>query len=125
MNLLLDTHVVLWVLSADAALSDQARGAIVDGRNLVFVSAVTAWEITIKRSLGKLRAPQDLHEQVLRHRFTPLDITFAHATEVGDLPDVHRDPFDRLLVAQARVEGLTIVTRDPHIPRYDIATLDA
>lgn len=125
MNLLLDTHVVLWALTDDPALSPGARAAIVDGKNRVVVSAVTAWEVAIKRSLGKLRAPDDLEHQVRAHRFEALDITFAHANEVGRLPAVHRDPFDRLLVAQAHVEGLTIVTRDPHIPDYGVPTLPA
>lgn len=125
MNLLLDTHVVLWALTDDPSLSPGARAAIIDGTNRVVVSAVSAWEIVIKRSLGRLRAPDDLEHQVRVHRFDPLDVTFAHAAEVGRLPAIHRDPFDRLLVAQARVEGLTIVTRDTHIPDYDVATLPA
>jgi PIN domain nuclease of toxin-antitoxin system len=124
-NLLLDTHVVLWALTDDPSLSAEARAAIVDGTNRVVVSAVSAWEIVIKRSLGKLRAPDDLEQQVRTHRFDPLDVTFAHAAEVGRLPAIHRDPFDRLLVAQARVEGLTLVTRDTRIPDYDVATLPA
>ena len=125
MRLLLDTHVLLWALTDDPSLSAAARAAIVDGRNRVVVSAVSAWEITIKRSLGKLRAPADLAKEVAAHRFTPLAVSLEHALAVGALPDLHRDPFDRLLVAQAGVEGLTIVTRDRAIARYDVDVLGA
>jgi len=86
---------------------------------------VTAWEIAIKQNLGKLNAPPDLAEQVERHRFEPLPITFAHALAAGRLPRHHSDPFDRMLVAQAVAERLTIVTRDPRIGRYRVATLEA
>lgn len=125
MRLLLDTHVLLWALTDDSSLTAAARAAIVDGRNRVVVSAVSAWEITIKRSLGKLRAPADLAEEVAAHRFTPLAVSLEHALAVGALPDLHRDPFDRLLVAQAGVEDLTIVTRDRAIARYDVDVLGA
>ncbi|MFO8076747.1 MAG: type II toxin-antitoxin system VapC family toxin [Egibacteraceae bacterium] len=125
MRLLLDTHVLLWALADDPSLSTAARAAIVDGRNRVVASAVSAWEITIKRSLGKLRTPADLAEAVAAHRFTPLAVSLEHALAVGALPDLHRDPFDRLLVAQAGVEGLTIVTRDRAIARYDVDVLGA
>jgi PIN domain nuclease of toxin-antitoxin system len=89
------------------------------------VSAVSAVEIGVKKALGKLEAPEDLEAQIRRHRFTPLPITVAHGLHVGMLPRHHRDPFDRLLVAQAQLEGLTIVTRDPRIARYDVETLAA
>lgn len=125
MNLLLDTHVVLWSLTNDPTMSTEARALIQDGRNLVFVSAVTAWEIAIKKALGKLQAPGDFEEELVRHRFTPLDITCAHALAVEDLPPIHRDPFDRLLVAQARLEALTILTRDANIPSYGVRVIPA
>lgn len=125
MNLLLDTHALLWALADDERLSAPARGALIDGHNRVLVSAVSGWEITIKKGLGKLRAPDDLPEQLVARRFAPLDVTFAHGLAVGELPDHHADPFDRLLIAQARTEGLTLVTRDERIPRYDVATLAA
>lgn len=123
MRLLLDTHALLWALTDDARLQQDARERIADGRNQVLVSAASAWEITIKRAVGKLRAPDDLARQVAQARFDPLDITIEHAVAVGDLPNHHRDPFDRLLVAQARVDGLTIVTHDVQIERYDVAVL--
>ncbi len=124
-SLLLDTHVLLWALSDDPSLSISAREAIVDGRHRVLVSPVSAWEITIKKALGKLRAPDDLEAQLERHRFTPLDVTIAHALAVGELPDHHADPFDRLLIAQARTDRLTLVTRDVRIKDYDVAVLAA
>jgi PIN domain nuclease of toxin-antitoxin system len=106
-------------------LSAPARQAITDGRNRVLVSAVSAWEITIKKRLGKLRAPDDLLDQLDQRRFAALDVTLAHALAVGDLPDHHADPFDRLLIAQARTERLTLITRDERIGRYDVAILAA
>jgi PIN domain nuclease of toxin-antitoxin system len=117
---LLDTHALLWALADDPILDPDAREAIIDGRNMVFVSAASAWEITVKKRLGKLEAPDDLDHQLARHRFTPLDITVRHALLVEHLPELHRDPFDRVLIAQARAESLTILTRDEHIPRYDV-----
>ncbi len=123
MRLLLDTHVLLWALTDDRRLAPEIRAAIVDGKTEVLVSAASAWEITVKRALGKLRAPDDLPGQVAAARFESLDISVEHALAVGELPDHHRDPFDRMLVAQARVEGLTVVTNDPWIRRYDVAVL--
>ncbi len=123
MSLLLDTHVLLWVLMDDARLPAAARTAIEDGRTRVLVSAVSPWEITIKAGLGKLRAPDDLLRQIAALRFEELDVTFAHALAVADLPDHHADPFDRLLIAQARTERLTLVTSDPAIRLYDVTVL--
>lgn len=125
MNLLLDTHVLLWVLTDDPHLASEARAAISDGRNQVFVSAVSAWEITIKRALGKLVAPDDLPVQLSAARFKGLDVTIEHALAVGGLANHHHDPFDRLLVAQAQIAALTIVTHDPQVQRYNIAILPA
>lgn len=125
MSLLLDTHALLWALTDDPTLVSPARAAIEDGRNRVLVSAVSAWEITIKSALGRLRAPDDLAAQLKRARLESLDITVAHALAVGDLPNHHADPFDRMLIAQARSEGLTLVTRDARIRRYDVAVMPA
>jgi PIN domain nuclease of toxin-antitoxin system len=125
MNLLLDTHVVLWAFTNDPTISEPARQAIVDGANTVFVSAATAWEIAIKRSLGKLQAPANYEEELRHHRFTPLSITTAHALAVEHLPALHHDPFDRILVAQAVLERLTLVTRDPRIRGYGVRTIEA
>jgi PIN domain nuclease of toxin-antitoxin system len=120
MNLLLDTHTVIWALSNAPTLSLEAREVIVRGDNLVFVSAASAWEIAIKKRLGKLKAPDNYLEELTRHRFTPLDISAQHALAVEHLPELHRDPFDRMLIAQAKLEKLTIVTRDEIIPRYGV-----
>lgn len=125
MNLLLDTHVLLWAFTDDARLRGRARDAIVDGANPVFVSAVTAWEIAIKKALGKLEAPDDFLEELARHRFTPLYISCEHALAVEGLPPIHTDPFDRLLVAQAQLERLTLVTRDRRLGEYGVPILPA
>ena len=121
MNLLLDTHAFLWAISNDPKLSKATRAALVDGSNFVYVSAVTAWEIAIKRTRGKLQMPPiDYHEQLRLHRFTPLSITTDHALAVEALPAHHGDPFDRILIAQARLEGLTLVTHDGRMNLYDV-----
>ena len=116
MTLLLDTHVFLWWLDDPLLLSKAARKAISDGKNTVYVSAAVAWEIAIKRALGKLDAPDDLEAVMTANRFQPLPVTIPHALAVGSLPPHHRDPFDRLLIAQARHEGLKLVSRDRCIP---------
>ena len=124
MNLLLDTHVLLWWLNDHPNLSRRAKTAISDGQNLVFVSAAVIWEIQIKRALGKLKIPANFRKVLEQQEFEPLDITAEHAYAVTDLPPHHRDPFDRILVAQAKVEGLTIVTRDNQIKKYKIPVIN-
>jgi PIN domain nuclease of toxin-antitoxin system len=123
-RLLLDTHILLWWL-ADEDLSAPAREAIADPANLVAVSAASAWEISIKKALGKLTAPDDLEQQVREGGFVPLPISPAHGVAAGRLPRHHEDPFDRMLIAQARAERLTIVTRDKRFEDYDVALLTA
>jgi len=125
MNLLLDTHVLLWWLDDHPDLSLRAKTAIADGQNLVFVSAVVIWEIQIKYALGKLKIPANFRKVLEQQDFKFLDITMEHACAIGDLPLHHRDPFDRMLVAQAKVEGLTIVTRDKHLKKYKISLINA
>jgi PIN domain nuclease of toxin-antitoxin system len=125
LRLLLDTHALLWWLADDGSLTHEAREAISAPESLVAVSAASAWEISIKKALGKLEAPGDLEAQLTRHQFTPLAITVAHALAAGSLPPHHHDPFDRMLVAQAIAENLTIVTRDPRLPLYGVSTLAA
>lgn len=125
MKLLLDTHVLLWALGNVGQLDASARAAISDGRNVVYVSAASVWEISIKRALGKLVAPADVENAVLKTGFKPLPITLAHAEHVATLPPHHADPFDRMLVAQAGLEGLTLATRDARLKAYDIAIIDA
>ena len=100
MNLLLDTHAFLWAISNNPRLSKATRAAIVDGSNIVYVSAVTAWEIAIKRTRGKLEMPPlEYYEQLHLHRFTPLSITTDHALAIETLPPHHNDPFDRMPVS--------------------------
>jgi PIN domain nuclease of toxin-antitoxin system len=123
-RLLLDTHVLLWWL-ADESLSQRARDAIADPDNLVMVSAATAWEISIKKALGKLAAPDDLEQQVQAGGFTALPISIAHGIAAGQLARHHEDPFDRMLIAQAVAESLTIVTRDQRFEDCAVALLPA
>ncbi len=122
---LLDTHAVLWALAEPGMLSRPARMALEDARSEVFVSVVSGWEIAIKRALGKLEAPDNLEAAIRMQGFEPLLVTFQHAEQAGGLPPYHRDPFDRMLIAQARAEGLTIVTRDSGFSFYDVRTLTA
>ena len=125
MKLLLDTHVVLWWLDDPTLLSEDARNAIADLDNDVFVSAAVAWEIAIKRGLGKLTAPPDLELALRACQFSSLSISVTHALATESLPAFHRDPFDRLLVAQALLENLTIVSRDPKLARYGVPAIVA
>ena len=125
MRLLLDTHTLLWWLLTPGQLSAGAHAAITAPDVAVFVSAASAWEAAIKRALGKLDVPDDLETQIAAAGFTPLSITLAHGTAAGALPLHHRDPFDRLLIAQARAERLTLVTRDAALAVYGIETLAA
>lgn len=122
---LLDTCVLIdWAVDPKR-LRDEGRIAIADGRSHVFVSAASAWEMAIKAMLGKLKAPADLSSLLQANRFVELSITLQHAVLTGELPMHHKDPFDRLLIAQARSESLTIITRDDTIGRYDVPTLAA
>lgn len=125
MRLLLDTHVLLWSMAEPRRLARPTRQAITDPANDIFVSAAAIWEISIKAGLGRLRVPDDLLPTLDRMNIGRLDITAGHAWAVRDLPALHADPFDRIQVAQARVEGLTIVTADPAIRRYDVVTIKA
>jgi PIN domain nuclease of toxin-antitoxin system len=121
-RLLLDTHVFLWWVAASAKVSRKARTAIASARNECYVSVASGWEIAIKVSLGKLRIEgaldRFLPEQLAANGFRPLPIDLKHAARVAILPFHHRDPFDRLLVAQALEEDLAVVTADPSFARY-------
>ena len=125
MILLMDTHVVLWWLDNPAQLSVEARSVIAEPGNDVFVSAVSVWEIAIKRRLGKRDAPSDLEAAILTCGFHPLPISVAHAVATEKLPGHHRDPFDRMLIAQAIIESATLITRDLDIRRYDVPLIVA
>ena len=122
MNLLLDTHTFLWWLAGDP-LEPAAAERIADPDVLVAVSAASAWEISIKQSLGMLRFDGDVADSVTGNGFEPLDISIAHAVRAGALPGHHRDPFDRMLVAQAQSEGLVLVTRDGRLNDYEVDIL--
>ena len=125
-RILLDTHAWLWWQSDDHRLGVSARRAITEASD-VFFSAASAWEIAIKASLGKLTLPPDdsIEAQLERDGFRAISVSVAHAETVRALPRLHRDPFDRILVAQALCEGLVILTDDLHISRYDVRVLAA
>ena len=122
---LLDTQALLWWAFDPKQLSDDARIAIADGRSYVFVSAATAWEISIKRRLGKLHAPGCVRQLLKDNRFLQLPVSFEHAEATEHLPLHHKDPFDRLLVAQAKADRLTLITRDRDIQKYDVPMIAA
>lgn len=127
MKILLDTCTFLWLSEGDPGLSGHARKIIVDPTNEVYLSPVSVWEMTIKAALGRLvlKVPADRYvpEQRQLHRVDTLPVTEEAGLQLGKLPAHHRDPFDRLLVAQAVAEGCTIATPDPLIRRYPVSTL--
>ena len=127
MRLLLDTHTLLWWLDGDRRLSRKARALIADTGNTVLVSAASAWEISTKARLGKLPGALDVAADVAgcvaSQGFASLDITILHAQRAGGLPGEHRDPFDRMLIAQAQLENLPIASNDRVFDRYGVARL--
>jgi len=125
MKLLLDTHTFLWWLSAPHQLSPSAAAVIGDRDNEVLVSVVTLWEIAIKRVIGKLQAPVDLQVDVERAGFQLLPLKVAHIVATELLPLHHRDPFDRVLIAQSQTESATLITRDPQFPAYGVPLIFA
>jgi PIN domain nuclease of toxin-antitoxin system len=122
MTLLLDTHIALWAITGDATLDEEFLDRLRFDPD-VFLSPVSLWEITIKQAAGKLAGPADLAERVRDMGFRELPVTHAHAIAAGRLPFHHHDPFDRMLVAQALTEGLTLVSRDVSIALYDVDIL--
>ena len=124
MRLLLDTHALLWWLDGDRRLSLKARRAIVSESNSILVSAVSAWEITTKARLGKLPGATDVAADVAAcvasQGFLPLDITMLHAQRAGRLPGAHRDPFDRMLIAQSQIEDVALVSDDEAFDAFDV-----
>lgn len=123
MNLLLDSHAFLWWIHGGQEIGATAREAVADPASVVFVSAASVWELSIKRAIGKLEAPGVFEDELEAHGFRPLPISVAHAERAGGLPLHHKDPFDRMLVAQAQIEDLVLVTRDPAIGAYEVRTL--
>jgi len=110
-------------MSDTARLKQKAFGIIDDPDNVLFLSSVTPWEISTKRSIGKLKVPNDLRSQLRKNYFSELKITFEHALEVEKLPLHHKNPFDRMLIAQAKVEGLTIITNDKIFKKYKVPVI--
>jgi PIN domain nuclease of toxin-antitoxin system len=119
-RLLVDTHVLLWWLTDDSRLSPAARDALADPENEPLVSIASLWEVAIKRSLGKLTAPEDLPDRISTEGFSWLALSPDHAWAVRQLPMHHRDPFDRLLAAQALIERIPLVTADPRFQPYGV-----
>ena len=124
MNLLLDTHVLLWWLDDNPALPRAGRKAIANPDNLIILSSVVIWEIRIKQALGKLEITPDFFQVLKNQGFEFLSITSEHAYAVGDLPMHHRDPFDRMIIAQAKLEGLSVVTHDAAFKNYTVPILE-
>jgi PIN domain nuclease of toxin-antitoxin system len=118
LRVLLDTHLILWWLGNSPSLSEHARALISAPENTIFVSAVSLWEIWLKQSLGKLRLAPDFESKLAAESFEGLPLTAAQARHVALLPWLHRDPFDRMLVAQAQVEDLTLLTADDLVAHY-------
>ena len=124
MRFLLDTHALLWWLSDDRRLKRPERDAIANGDAMVYVSAASAWEIAIKKRLGRIELDEaDLVNAVSTDGFLELAIGWHHALMAGTLPRHHDDPFDRMLIAQARIEGLTLLSYDPAFRQYDVSVL--
>ena len=121
-RLLLDTHVFLWWRGMPGRLREEARTAIAEAE-IVFVSAASAWEAAIKASVGRLEIPGSIEDAVIDSGFEKLPITFGHAERTAGLPLHHRDPFDRLLIAQAQVEDLKLVTHDRAMESYEVSIL--
>jgi PIN domain nuclease of toxin-antitoxin system len=127
MKVLIDTHTFLWWSTEDPLLSGHAKEVIADGQNMVFLSAASVWEIVIKTAKGRLILPEPPAAYISRrmslYRFQPLPIQISHTVHVYELPPHHHDPFDRMLIAQSRLESLPLVTRDEEILRYDLETI--
>ena len=124
MKALLDTHAFIWWVTDDSRLSSTARGIIADESNVLFLSAASAWEIVIKVRLGKLNLPEPpetyIPSRLTMNRYESLPIQMVHALQVVNLPDFHRDPFDRIIIAQSQVEKMPIVTVDTQVTRYPV-----
>lgn len=118
MNIILDTHIFLWWLTDNRALSTTSRKEIALVTNKIYVSSATIWEIAIKKAIGKLIAPDDLEMELAANAFLPLHITPSHAILAGSLPFNHTDPFDRMLIAQSKLENFTLLTNDKNLHAY-------
>ncbi len=119
----MDTHALIWFGSEKERIAPDVYSAIVDEANMKFVSAASVWESEVKRAAGRLTLPRSLAEEASAAGFIELPLRFSHAAEAAALPRLHKDPFDRMLIGQARVENLTLVTADATISRYDVPVL--
>jgi len=124
-NYLLDTHVLLWWLTAPKELSPKAHKIIADKDNTISVSCVSLWEMSIKKSLGRLTLPRNILEVMHHEGFTILPIGPEETLGICDLPMIHQDPFDRMLVMQAKMHDLVLITRDKHVMDYPVVTIKA
>ncbi|WP_315338340.1 type II toxin-antitoxin system VapC family toxin [Neisseria sicca] len=124
-RILLDTHVLIWWLADAPNLGNKARLLIQNPQNQIYVSAATLWELSIKMAKGLLDLPEEIFDAVAEEAFEPLPIQWFHGRQAGFLPDIHKDPFDRMLIAQAQAEGLELMTADTVIPQYGIRIIDA
>jgi PIN domain nuclease of toxin-antitoxin system len=124
-RLLLDSNALFWTLVEPSRLSPHATREIEDESNEIFVSAVSAWELGVKRAKGKLDMPEDLTSMLAKKNFDHLPVTMPHALAVESLPHQHHDPFDRILIAQAQIENLVLVTSDREMRHYPIAVMRA
>jgi PIN domain nuclease of toxin-antitoxin system len=126
MKLLLDTHIILWAAAEPEQLSNQAKLLIEDPENQLYFSAASLWEISIKNKLGRADFKVDLpvlRRNLLDNGFEEIAITSAHTLAIGALPDIHKDPFDRMLIAQTVVEGVTLMTADSVVAQYPVAVV--
>lgn len=127
MKILLDTHAFLWWITNDPRISSKVSEIMADGLNELYLSAASIWEIAIKSQLGRLKLPENpdiyLTEQMAFNAVQSLSITIYHAFRIYSLPDIHKDPFDRIIIAQALSENMPVLTRDGNIPKYGIQTI--
>ena len=123
MSYLLDTHTLLWWFSDPSQISKKSRNIIANSDKIIYVSSVTTWEIVIKKSLAKLKVPNTIFDLIFTENFQELTVTIEHTKKLAELPKLHNDPFDRLLIAQAIVENSIILTRDKMIPKYDVKVI--
>lgn len=125
MRYLLDTHAFLWFVSDDDKLSSNAKLIIQDGNNEIYFSAASAWEMSIKAKLGRLKFETNLEsfiiEQLTANSFSPLAITISHSLYTEKLPQIHKDPFDRMIISQSKVENMILMTGDKQIRKYDVS----
>jgi PIN domain nuclease of toxin-antitoxin system len=122
-SLIVDTHAALWFLAGDSRLSSTARELIEDDQVERRLSAVSVWEVAVKTSLGKLRTSRDFHQLLYEQGLLTLPVTDVHALRIAELPPHHRDPFDRMLVAQAQVQSMAILSKDETFRAYDVPVL--